>query len=73
MKCSIYFKSIHADANGVFYYCLLTGRHKHYAPYNPYELEIQPNGVEALSATSYWTMSAFNITHVEPKKKSNIE
>ncbi|CAF3175521.1 unnamed protein product [Rotaria sp. Silwood2] len=59
-----FLKSSHADANKIFYYCLLTGRHKHYSPYNPYELEIQPNGVEALASSSYWTMSAFNITHV---------
>ncbi|CAF4669138.1 unnamed protein product [Rotaria sp. Silwood1] len=57
-------QSSHADANKIFYYCLLTDRHKHYSPYNPYELEIQPNGVEALASSSYWTMSAFNITHV---------
>ena len=43
---------------------LLANREKYYSPYNPYALEIQPTGVEALSAPSYWTMSAFNITHV---------
>jgi hypothetical protein len=64
---------LHADANGVFYYCLLSGRHQHYTPYNPYELEIQPNGAEALSSSSYWTMSAFNITHVDKIKSIFIE
>ncbi|CAF1414036.1 unnamed protein product [Rotaria sordida] len=63
-------QSSHADANSIFYYCLLTGRHKHYSPYNPYELEIQPNGVEALASSSYWTMSAFNITHVNQLDQS---
>ncbi|CAF4778288.1 unnamed protein product, partial [Rotaria socialis] len=58
-------QSAHNEANNIFYYCLLTGRHKHYSPYNPYQLEIQPNGVEALASKSYWTMSAFYITHVE--------
>ena len=65
LSFSLISQSAHADANGVFYYCLLTDRHKHYAPYNPYKLEIQPNGIEALSSPCYWTMSAFNITHVD--------
>ncbi|CAF4747843.1 unnamed protein product, partial [Rotaria magnacalcarata] len=35
-------QSAHSEANQIFYYCLLTDRHKHYSPYNPYQLEIQP-------------------------------
>jgi hypothetical protein len=46
----------------------MTDRHKYYTPYNPYELEIQSNGVEALASSSYWTMSAFNITHVKMRQ-----
>ncbi|CAF4531902.1 unnamed protein product, partial [Rotaria socialis] len=41
-----------------------------YSPYNPYQLEIQPNGVEALASKSYWTMSAFYITHVNQADSS---
>ncbi|CAF3406660.1 unnamed protein product [Rotaria socialis] len=63
-------QSAHNEANNIFYYCLLTGRHKHYSPYNPYQLEIQPNGVEALASKSYWTMSAFYITHVNQADSS---
>lgn len=69
-ESSLILQSANADANGVFYYCLLTDRHKHYAPYNPYKLEIQSNGIEALSSPCYWTMSAFNITHVESNESN---